>query len=392
MQVDYRYPSMVRGRIGAWQKDRHVMVSMTGCVEVDEIGSGEAPLAATVTMQAGEVDFRLYIGRLYRAAPPYGLFEFRSGLDNHMAAQIADACHLPVGRDVQPWPKTATDCLRHSDSRRDGFHHVQGEFLSIGDFQRSQMISLSSLGGYEQEDVERWAKVAADYVENLLFIDGVMWMPVREPMLATVTYDRFPLVRYVDASFYDGRSDNPKDQPTPFGRRDGFVSPFWDPGHRVYPLHTIEDLLADGETLVSRQAPWLRPPEIHLPDAFGQTYAQDELDRVSRAVVSELHSVYKSKSGSFQNAPSKLREYCGEMRRLLSGEVMSEDVAEGLARRLKLIRYFIIGAESEGGAWDGHWKSDALKSLIVNTVDMWANREINLDVSWPSRSGGPSGP
>jgi hypothetical protein len=391
MHVDYRYPSLVMGRMGAWQKDRHVMVSMTGHAEIDEIGSGEAPLAATVAMQSGDVDFRLYLGRLYRAAPEFGVLEFRSGLDSHMAARIADACHLPAGRDIQPWPRAATDCLRHSDSRRDGFHHVRGEFLSIGESHRSRMIPLSALGGYEQEDVQRWANVAGDYIEGLIFIDGVMWMPVREPMLATVTYDTLPMVRYVDASFYDPRSDSPKDQPTPFGRRDGFIRPFWDPGHRVYPLHAVEDLLADGQGLVARQAPWLRPPEIHLPDAFGQTYAQDELDRVARVVVCELHSVYKSKSGSFRNTSSS-RERWGEMRRLLSGGVVSEYLAEGLVSRLQLIRYFIIGAETEGGAWDGDWKSDTLKSLIENTVDMWANREINLDVAWPMRSAGPSAP
>jgi hypothetical protein len=381
MFVDYRYPALIRGRAGSWQKDRHIIVSMVGRVEIEEIGSGDAPLAATVTMTK-RVDFRLYDGKFYRAVHPHGDVEFRSGLDNHIASGIADACHTSVGKDILPWPRNAAEFIRHSDRRRDGFRHLSGEFLSIQGSEREQMVPLSSLATYEQADVEHWEKVAADYIEGLILIDGLMWLPVREPLMAGVTNDdQFLVRRFVDASIYDARFANPKDQPTPFGRRDGFTSTFWNPGLRVYPLN------ADDEVLDGKLATWMLPIELHIPEAFGQTYAMDELDRVARVVVSELYSVCKTEYGSLKEAPAKLREYITEMRRLLSSEVMSDDVADLVVRQLQLIRHFIIGSEIERSTLThGHWKPGTLKALIKETIDMWANREINLDVSWMSPS------
>lgn len=386
MLVDYRYPALVRGRVGSWQKDRHIIVSMNGRVEVVEVGSEDAPIAATVTMMK-PVDFRLYDGKFYRAADQYGDVEFRSGLDNHMASVIADACHVHVGRDILPWPKNAAEFIRHSDRRLDGFRHLKGEFLSIQGSARGQMAQVSSLTTLEQADVEHWKKVAADYMDGLILIDGYMWVPVREPLMAGVGYDRYAVKRFVDASIYDARFANPKDQPAPFGRRDGYTSTFWDPRLRVYPLN------ADDEVLDGKLAPWMLPIKLHIPEAFGRTYPADELDRVARAVVSELYSVCKTEYGSLKEAPAKFREYMTVIRRLLSSEVMSDETADLIIRQLQRIQYFIIGSESEGSRLThGHWKPDTLKALIKDTTDMWANREINLDVSWPSRSTGPSGP
>jgi hypothetical protein len=249
------------------------------------------------------------------------------------------------------------------------------------------MVPFSSLVSYELADVEHWEKAAAEYMEGLVLIDGHMWMPVREPMMAGISGEKFAVKRFIDASVYDAKFDNPKDQPTPFGRRHGFTSTFWDPGIRVYPLN------ADDQVLNGKLPPWMLPVELHIPEAFGQTYAVDELDRVARAVVSELHSVCSTEYGSLKGAPAKLREYMTVIRRLTSSEVMSDDVADLIVRQLQCIQYFIIGSVSERSCLThGHWRPETLKALIKDTTDMWANREIDLDVSWPSRSTGQSGP
>ncbi|MCS4088714.1 hypothetical protein [Rhizobium sp. BK176] len=388
MYVDYRYPALIRGRVGSWQKDRHILVSMTGRDEIEEIGYEDAPLAATVTMGTQKpVDFRVYGGRFYRMASEYGDIEFRSGLDHRIAEEIANACHLHVGKDIQPWPKNAAEFIRHSDMRRDGFRHARGEFLHISDAVRDQMLPLSSLAAFEGSDAENWEQVAAEYMRGLVMIDGHMWMPVREPMMAGAAHDRFPVNTIIDASIYDAKFDNPKDRPTPFGRREGFTSMFWYPSMRVYPLN------ADDDGLDGKMAPWMLPMEIRIPEVFGATYAVDEVDRVARVVVSELYSVCKTEYGTFKETPAKLREHLNETRRLLSSERITDEVADGIVRRLQLILCFIVGAESERSRpTHGHWNPDTIKALIKDTTDMWANREINIDVSWSPRSTGPSAP
>jgi hypothetical protein len=375
MFVDYRYPALIRGRIGSWKKDRHIVVAMNGRVEIEELGSDEAPLAATVTIEKKPVDFRWRNGKFYMAAVQPGEFETRSGLDDRIASKIADACRTASGADISPWPARTSDFVRQSDNRRDGFRALKGDLLSIADRERDGMIQLSSLVAYERHDREHWEKTAEEYMEGLVLIDGHLWRPVSEPMMAGRSDEKYPVKTMVDASLYHAKFDSPKDQPSPFGRRGGIASTFWDPELRIYPLN------ADDSILEGKIAPWMPPIKLHIEEAFGQTYALEEVDRVARVVVAELHSACRGDHGSFKAGPVKLREYVGEVRALLSSGTMSDEVGDGIVHSLQKIRYFLIGSGQEAFPISFEfWKGEGLKALINETAATWANREINLDV------------
>lgn len=372
MFMNYRYPALVRGQIGSSRNVRPLMVAMHGRAEVEELDFSDAPVAATIGMLGRKAVFRYHRGKLYMEAGEGGAHEFRSGLDTHMALKIADACHLPAGRDIQPWPKEATDCLKNVVLARDNFRTLRGEFTKISEYEWNAMVSISALRSYEQADVEKWEAVAAGYVGDLIFLDGDLWMPVAEPVFAVIERAT-PFVTLIDASVYQSRHDNPKDQPAPFGRRVGFTPPFWEPGTRLYSLLEADDLL-DHEFL-----PWLGKPEIFLPSAFEENHVGRELDRVARIVVAELYSFYGGQFGSVKATPASLRNQWNAMRQALSMD--DGDVARGerLAHQLQLTKAILGGMKSENPQLLG---ADGMIGLITDIGDRWANREISLDVSW----------
>lgn len=380
MLMNYRYPALVKGQIGTSRSTRPLMVAMRGRAKVEELEFNDAPVAATVYMPSGKADYRHYQGKLYRAATDGGSDEFRSGLDTHMAFKIADACHLPAGKDIQPWPKGATDCLRNVVLARDNFRCVRGEYTKIGEHEWDAMLSLSDLGGYEREDLERWEAVAARYVGDLISLDGDLWIPVVEPVLAVMERRSLHL-SFVDNSVYDGRHDNPKDKPAPFGRREGLTSPFWLPEAKFYSLLEVDGLLDSdlGPTLGVGHLPWLRKPEIYLPSVFDGNHLEKELDRVARVVVAEVHSFYKEHFGSIKGTPAPLRNRWHEMRQTLSVDDTEAGRGDQLAHHLQLTKCVLTGMKSQSPLLLG---SDTLMSLIRDMVDRWANREISLDVSW----------
>ncbi|MDW9481909.1 hypothetical protein GOB57_24990 [Sinorhizobium meliloti] len=383
MIIEYRYPALVSGLTGASRKFRPLMVAMRGRAEIEELDFEDAPVAATVYMQSGKVNYRWYRNKLYRAAPETGLDEFRSGLDTHMAQKVSDACHLSVGKDIQPWPKESTSFLQKAVIMRDNFRAARGEYMKIGEHEWDAMLPLSSLGAYEQPDLDRWEDAAARYVGDLIFLDGDLWVPVAEPVLATVVGLKAPYVSFVDATVYDSRNDNPKDQPPPFGRRDGFTSPYWNPGHRFHSILDLDELAASelGKEIGLSDTPWFRSPEIYLPEALSRNRIENELDRTGRVVVAELHSACKEEFGSIREAPPLLREHWNAIRQLLPQGDLSDETGDQLVRKLQLIRFFLIGGKTES-FFRTRWKSDTLISLIKSVADVWGNREIDIAMSW----------
>lgn len=384
MIMDYRFPALVKGTAGSSKITRHLLVAMRGRAEIEELDYADAPLAATVYMPWGKANYRSHRGRLYREALNSQIDEFASGLDTHMALNLANACRQPVGRDIRPWPDAASTSMRNVVIMKDNFRPIRGEYLKIVDHEWAAMLTLGALSSYEQQDLERWTDIAARYVADLISLDGDLWIPVAEPMLAIVNRET-PFASYVDATLYEGRHDNPKDQPAPFGRRAGFTSNYWNPETRFHSLLDVADLL-DGETgakVGCGDLPWLRKPEIFMPSAFVQDYASKELDRAARVAVAEVHllckEVFGPKTIHGGRVPPTLKGLLSEARQIMETDELSDEQGDLLLGKLGRIKTWIVGLQSEAPRLVG---ASEIISLIKDTEAMWANREISLDVTW----------
>jgi hypothetical protein len=384
MLINYRYPALVWGQVGSAKIVRPIMVAMHGRTEIEDVKFADAPLAATIYMYYGKVEYRYYRERLYRRSAEVGSDEYRSGLETHMASKIADVCRRPVGKDIQPWPNEATACLRNVVLARDNFRTVRGDYTMITGGEWSAMASLSALSSYDPTNVEHWASVASDYVGDLIVIDGDLWIPVEEPILAVVNRAA-PSANFVDASIYNGRYESPKDQPPPFGRRSGFTSHYWNPEIRFYSILELDALL-EGQTgaqISDENLQWLRKPDIFIPSAFARDYPEKELDRAARVVVAEVHDFCKEAYGVKTihggRTPAVLRNILGDVRRLLENEELGDARGDVLLGKLGRIKTWMMGMLSESPHLGG---ADAILSLIKDTETMWGNREISLDVSW----------
>ncbi|MCV9964409.1 hypothetical protein OIU34_21200 [Pararhizobium sp. BT-229] len=381
MLMNYRYPALVRGQLGSARSVRPLMVAMQGRAEVEELDFSDAPVAATVYMPQGKTDYRHHRGRLYRAASESGSDEFRTGLDTHMALKIADTCRMVAGKDILPWPRVAIDCLRNVVLARDSFRSVRGEYTKIGEHEWAAMASLPSLGGYEQSDLDRWEAEAAHYVGDLISLDGDLWIPVPEPLLAVIVVDRkMPYPTFVDATVYDSRNDSPKDMPPPFGRRDGFTSSFWNPAARFYSILDMPDLLDSelGGKLGFGNLPWLRRPDIFMPSAFSNGYAEKELDRAARVVVAEVHSLCKG-YGFTDVTKLHLRRHMNRVRRLLGEGGLSDEKGDQMLTQMDMIKSWISTIWSTYPSLRG---AGELIAMVTDAAAVWGNREISFDVSW----------
>lgn len=384
MIMDYRFPALVKGLAGSSKTVRHLLVAMRGRAEIEEVDYAEAPLAATVYMPWGKANYRSHRGRLYREALDSRIDEFSSGLDMHMALGLADACHTSVGRDVRPWPDAARASMTKAIIMKDDFRPVRGEYLKIGEHEWASMLTPGALSSYEQEDLDRWTDLAARYVGDLISLDGDLWVPAAEPMLVIVNRAT-PFASFVDATLYEGRYDNPKDQPPPFGRRTGFTSSYWNPETRFHSILDVADLL-DGEMGVKigyGDLPWLKKPEIFMPSAFAQDYASKELDRAARVAVAEVHllckEVFEPKTLHGGRVPSTLKSLLSEARQIMESDALTDDQGDLLLGKLGQIKTWIVGLQSESPRLAG---ANEITSLIKDTEAMWANREISLEVTW----------
>jgi hypothetical protein len=383
MIMHYRYPALVRGRAGTSKTARHLLVAMHGSSEIEAVDYSDAPLAAAVYMPWGKVNYRSHQGKLYREAIGDSIDGLTTGLDTHMALSLANACRPPAGRDIRPWPEVALTFMSNAIIMKDNFRPVRGEYLKIGDHEWESMLKLGSIGSYEHEDMEIWSDVAARYVGGLISLDGDLWIPVPEPMFAIIGHST-PMATFADATVYDGRYELPKDQPPPFGRRDGFTSIFWNPAARFHALLEVADLL-DGEMgskIGYGILPWLRKPEIFIPSAFSQDCVHKELDRAARVLVAEVHSHCKA-YGLTDYVKSRLRNHNNKMRRLLAEEGLSDERGDELVPQMKMVESWFSTIQKEKPQFRG---ADELISLVTDANAMWANREISLDVSWTQPS------
>lgn len=384
MIMDYRFPALVKGTARSSKIVRHLLVAMRGRADIEELDFVDAPLAATVYMPWGKADYRSYRGRLYRQALDSRIDEFTSGLDTHMALNLANACRPPVGRDIRPWPDAASASMSNVVIMKDSFRPLRGEYLKITEHEWASMLTLGELSSYEQEDFDRWTDTAASYVGDLISLDGDLWIPMAEPVFAILNRET-PFASYVDASLYDGRNENPKDQPAPFGRRAGFTSNYWNPETRFHSLLDVADLL-DGETGAKvgyGDIPWLRKPEIFMPSAFAQDHASKEMDRVARVAVAEVHLLCKEEFGPQTihggRVPAALKSLLSEVRRIVESGELSDEQGDQLLGKLGRIKTWIVGLQSENPRLLG---AKEIMSLIRDTEVMWANRQISLDVVW----------
>jgi hypothetical protein len=386
MIVDYHYPALVKGRFGAWQRDRTIMVNMTEKADIRELGSSDVLVAANVFTGGGEVTYRYHDGELYRKAPADHRFEARSGLDMALISAISDACRRSAGPDTIPWPNQAVRHLRLADSVRASFRHMRGgSVFCVAN--REQMPNLNALSAYDQSDVDHWREVATSYVDRIIYVDGDLWFPAREPVL--LEFDG--VAEFVDASVFDLRFAGPKDQPSPFGRRERISNAiFWDMEYRLHSVLTVSDFFNGRRPRLISQNDWFHEPIIHLPYAFALDHAEKELDRVARVSVSELHAACKNDLDGAKNAPIELRRHMSGLRETLRSHKVNNGAR--LASQLDSLRRYILEQEDMSGPQLNGLKALSktqikltkfrkLTNLMEVTVEAWANQEIHIDLS-----------
>lgn len=385
MRYEYRHPALVKVPLGVNGRTRHWMVGLDGSAEIPEYGYDDMPIAAVTDTVRGEgVEYRFMDGKFYMRSISNRIdvmSERDVGLDLHMISGISDALRATEGREPQVNPRLAAQAVSFSWLDRMQFRTVPGRFSDLA-VRSGDWVDISSLKNFDEAELAYWSTKAHDYVTGLASLDGEIWVPVAEPVLAIGMSPASQPYAVVDASLYEARAYGFRDMPPPYGRRDGLGSEFYHSGYAFASLaeaHRYREIIADA--MEGRGHGNLPVFDIRMPEAFAADHAEREMDRVARVVVCEIWSVVKDAYDRMDKAPADVQRLVAALRSQTQ-TYRGLDAGDALEPLLEVARRIVSTEEgNEPSLKVGFWNSDTLTLLIDHSLAVWRDRPVAVEFS-----------
>jgi hypothetical protein len=356
---------------------------MFGRTEIRELSSDEVPVAATATIKRGdlETELRFYEGRFYGQVQNATFEPGSCGLEAEMARAICD--HLIAERASM----AAIGPAGHRAGWRQSLWIMHKDAsLSMEKTPLIRGVSPSLWAAtkpfdpikHSDELLYTWTDVATNYVSSLLTVDGRLWKPVNEPMLAIISNAAL----YDDASCYRARIARPTKLPWPFGteRRSlgdaGDYHPYWDPRYSYVTLL---------EAVENRDLPINGPCDVLMPEAFTLDHATLQLDRAARVAAASINWMTEGGVNVTMMKGNDWLFFQSSFKRLLrpGSSSTSDDIdhmlgefSGHLARRADNpeVRHFL--------------RKTRIQELIENARSRWNDRTVDLGADLGARDFG----
>ncbi|MCS4089321.1 hypothetical protein [Rhizobium sp. BK176] len=296
------------------------------------MSSDEVPVAAMATINSGqpETELRFFGGRFYRRSSATTFEAGSCGLEGEMGRAICDhlidermsAAAIGPGDDGAGWKKQLW--RMHKEARLS--QERKSRNLSAVPDELWALTKPFDPVKHTDELLPKWADAAAAYVSSLIVVDGRLWLPVDEPMLAIK--DGYAL--YDDASCCRAKNNIPSKLPSPFGTdkgplgKTGDCHPYWDPRYSfVSFLEAVED----------PSIPINGPCDVLMPEAFTVDHASLQLDRAARVAAASIDWLLKESDLLFFQSSLKRMLKPGSRSTLDAVDVVLGELSHHLIRR-----------------------------------------------------------
>jgi hypothetical protein len=325
-------------------------------------------------MRAGaKLELRFHEGRFYRQSADSVFDPGRSGLESEMGTAICD--HVLAERqstasigptdDTGGW-KSILWTL-HDRSRLSQF--MKGFHQSVPDSVWTLAKPFDPVK-HDGDLLPQWAEIASNYVSSLIVVDGRLWLPVDEPMLAT----RGDEVHFDDASCYRARVNLPHRLPPPFGTDSGGLGEvgvchtYWDPR---WNYMTLPEAVANA----NRETGWVG--DVLMPEAFTIDHAALQLDRAARVSAASINWITDNRSiQAVQLIGNEWHRFQSAFKRLLRTEAQkSSDAIEHL---LGEFTGYLASNEMIDPDVERFVKRTNIQEMIEKARDRWNDRPVDL--------------
>lgn len=370
MRIEFDYLALIRARPPRCRSERLAVISMSTSGHLSEVSSSEAPIACRLS--DGNWDtYRYMDGRFFALAGDATDFDGQGGFVTSLMRDLMSKREDFPGVDV--WPPRAKErfgllihtprFIKNLENHHKDFHR-QGAVGEVAD-----------LNWISDEDVSSWRDAAEKLIRNTFVCDGSIWTQMPEPLIAIsephVHHIPSRLLRH-DVSLYD--RDNNRYRATISADSMMAVYPLCDMDGAI---ERIGEVPGDKENEIAE----LEGMKIHMPEVFGDGFAQLEMERLHRFAYRSLrHATALSRDNRDP------RSFVGKGLAVLSDVGLDDGIdTDVLAAALETLDDVSMPGFLRGKTSELLFKQKWIEILydVRRVVGYWNNRDVILDLDIP---------